>query len=90
MKLSVSSNTRSLVQVPAAREAGMKPSDNVEIAVNVKAARYVPRGVTLRARLDDRLFTAITKASNLDRLEQDPCITSVQVGRTIHEPETTK
>ena len=90
MKFSVSNNTRSRVQVPAAREAGMSPSDDVEIAVNVTAPRYVPKGVTLRARVDDRLFTAITKAHNLDRLEQDPRIFSVQVGRTIHEPETTE
>lgn len=90
MKLSVSNNTRSRVQVPVAREAEMSPFDNVEIAVNVTAPRYVPKGVTLRSRVDDKLFTAITKAHNLDRLEHDPRVSSVQVGQTIHEPETTK
>lgn len=90
MKFSISTNTRSVVHMSAAREADIKPSDDIEIAVNVKIAQYVPKGVTLRARLDDHMFTAVTSVSNLDNLEQDPCIASVQVGQKVHGIELGK
>lgn len=86
MKFSISNNERTRVQVPTAREAAMKPSDDVEVAVNVTTPRYVPQGVILRARVSDQLFTAVTKAHNLSNLEHDPRVSSVQVGRTLRIP----
>lgn len=87
MKFAISNNERSRVQVPTAREATMNPSDDVEVAVNVTTPRYVPQGVTLRARVSDQLFTAVTKAYNLTNLEHDPRVRSVQVGRTLRIPD---
>lgn len=86
MKFSVSKNERQRVQVSPAREATMQPTDVVEIAVDVTSPRYVPEGVELRARVSDQLFTAVTQADNLRRLEHDPHVRSVQVGRTLRVP----
>ena len=47
----------------------------------------MPPGVQVRARINELLFTAITKVKNLSVLEEDPLITSVQVGRALHLPK---
>lgn len=86
MKFSVSKNNNRRVQVSPARQATMRPNDDVEIAVDVAAPQYVPAGVKLRARMSDQLFTAVTKAANLAQLEDDPNVNSVQVGRTLRLP----
>jgi len=84
LKLAVTAGRRSKVKMSPGREASLKPSDVVEIAVETNDEDYVPDKVSLRARIADRIFTGRTTRKNLDKLELDPKIVSVDVGRPLH------
>jgi len=49
----------------------------VEVIVKVRKAGYVPKGVTVRARVDDFIFTADTTADILDKLRGNRLVVSV-------------
>ena len=55
----------------------------VEAIVKVSADQYVPAQVNLRARIDDRMFTATCKFSVIAELEHDPGVVSVAVSRAL-------
>ncbi|HBY58492.1 MAG TPA: hypothetical protein DEH78_01635 [Solibacterales bacterium] len=45
--------------------------------VKVKKAGYVPNGVTVRARIDDEMFTASLPASLVAQVRADPLVASL-------------
>jgi hypothetical protein len=81
MKLSVSTHPYRRVRISAAQLASIKAGDEVEIAVDVSEPGYVPVNMAVRARITDLLFTGITDARNLSRLEHDPKVKSAMVGK---------
>jgi hypothetical protein len=55
----------------------------VEMIVKVKEKNYVPSGVKVRSRIDPMMFTCEAPAETLERLEDDPKVTSVAVSRPL-------
>jgi hypothetical protein len=51
---------------------------NISATVRVNVAGYVPRGLTLRARIDPTLFTADVPVARLPELEADSAVVAVQ------------
>lgn len=87
MKLAISKNDRKRVQIPILRDAKLKPSDEVEIAVEVKEPHYIPKNVTVRSWIDDNLFTGKITRKMLEELDKDVVVRSVQVGQRLHAPK---
>ncbi|GFZ99409.1 hypothetical protein [Sphingobium fuliginis] len=88
VKLAISSNSLKRVQIPVSRDASLKPTDEVEIAVRVTKPNYVPKDVKVRARIDETLFTGKTLRGKLEALNADDAVASVQIGHTIRAPRT--
>jgi hypothetical protein len=59
------------------------PTGTVQVIVKVREAGYVPPAVTLRARIDDCLFTADVPAENLHQLETNPRVVSVAANKKL-------
>jgi hypothetical protein len=57
--------------------------DPIEMIVKVEEDHYVPTGVKVRGRIDATMFTGEASRDVLDRLEQDPKVTSVSVSRPL-------
>lgn len=60
-----------------------EPDQIVEAIIKVGADAYVPVDVNLRARIDDRMFTATCQFGTIARLEEDPDVVSVAVSRPL-------
>ena len=61
----------------------MFSAEEVEAIIKVGADSYVPPDVDLRARIDERMFTATCTFATIARLEDDPDIVSVAVSRPL-------
>lgn len=60
------------------------PDDTVVNAiVKVREPSYVPEGLTVRARIDEMMFTATCRAGTLRRLEADPRVESFALAERI-------
>ena len=59
--------------------------DRTEITAIVKVAEagYVPSGIDVRAQLAPNLFTAKMHRADIDRLDQDPRVLSIDTGRRL-------
>ena len=55
----------------------------LELIIKVNEADYVPDGITVRASIDAYLFTAEAPRRELERLEADPKVESVSVGKPL-------
>jgi hypothetical protein len=55
----------------------------VSAIVKVREANYVPSGVTIRARIDEMMFTASCRADQLRELEGDPRVVSVALTQRL-------
>lgn len=55
----------------------------VSAIVKVREANYVPSGVTVRARIDETMFTASCRAEQLRELESDPRVVSVALAERL-------
>lgn len=53
--------------------------------IRVSAPDYVPPGVTVRARIDDTLFTASFAGELLETLRQDGKIVSIEVSQRLRQ-----
>ncbi len=51
--------------------------------IRVSEPGYVPAGVTLRARIDETMFTASFDEELLATLQQDPKVVSVEVSQRL-------
>ena len=51
--------------------------------VKVAEAGYVPSGIDVRAQIAPNLFTAKMHKADLDRLDQDPRVVSIDTGRRL-------
>lgn len=61
----------------------------LEAVVRVSVPGYVPAGLTVRARLDDTMFTCTLKSGLLAALERDPRVSSISLGKRLRGPEQT-
>ncbi|MBM3458565.1 MAG: hypothetical protein FJX77_08560 [Armatimonadetes bacterium] len=53
------------------------PTDMAQVIVKVREAGYVPPTVTLRARIDEYLFTADVPVDKFPELEHNPQVVSM-------------
>jgi hypothetical protein len=83
LKFSIQEDRRRKVKIPLAAEISLDPADVVEVAVDTVCADYVPKKVTLRARISGTSFTGKTTKKNLDALELDPNVKAVSVGQPL-------
>jgi hypothetical protein len=69
----------------ASRPNGGSLPDDMLVAAIIKVRRpnYVPDGVTVRARIDDTMFTASCRADALRDLERDPLVESVALRKRL-------
>ena len=63
------------------------PSEELTAIIKVAEDGYVPEGVTSRARMGERIFTATLSPRDLDRLEKDPRVVSVEPSRRLRSPD---
>jgi hypothetical protein len=68
---------------PAAPREAIPSSDPLEVVVKVRVAGYVPPAVTVRAQIDDHLFTALVRADQVSAIEQDPRVESVATSQKL-------
>ncbi len=70
-----------LQELPASKsEAVRQAADSttpIEATLLVSAPNYVPDGVTLRARIDEFMFTCAATQATFTQLEQDPRVKSI-------------
>jgi hypothetical protein len=59
------------------------PTGTVQVIVKVRKAGYVPPEATLRARIDEHMFTADVQADELPRLERNPHVVSVAANKRL-------
>lgn len=59
------------------------PTGTVQVIVKVRKADYVPPAVTLRARIDEYLFTADVQADELPLVERDPQVVSLAANKKL-------
>lgn len=57
------------------------------VVVKVRAPGYVPPGFTVRARIDDELYTADASEVQVAAALKDPQVISVERGRRLHEEQ---
>ena len=59
-------------------------SNELSVIVKVSEGGYVPKAVSLRARIDPRMFTATVRHADLDTLNEDPLVLSVSTPKPLH------
>jgi uncharacterized protein (DUF58 family) len=64
-------------------KAKPSPGESVTAIVKVRRGDYVPKGVTLRARIDATMFTASFDAGLLPQLEADPEVESIALSKPL-------
>ena len=64
------------------------PETEVEAIVMVKEANYVPNGITIRAKIDEQMFTTETTMERVEELRKDPHVKSVQTSEKLRFPST--
>ena len=70
-----------LRNLPSRKLAGVRPDvpeENMTAIVKVSEDGYVPAGITRRAQIADRIFTADLTAEQLRQLDDDPLVVSVE------------
>jgi len=61
----------------------LPPETTVTGILKVREPNYVPRYVTLRQRIDDRMFTASFRVRDLEALEADAAVESVALSQPL-------
>ncbi|MBA3314954.1 MAG: hypothetical protein H0T47_16910 [Planctomycetaceae bacterium] len=59
------------------------PTGTVQVIVKVRNAGYVPPAVTIRARIDEHIFTADVPAGELPQLESNPQVVSIAANKKL-------
>jgi len=57
--------------------------ESVEVIIKVRKPNYLPSDVTVRAQIDPYMFTSKIPARTLTKLDQDPEVISVAVGKKL-------
>jgi hypothetical protein len=57
--------------------------ESVEVIIKVRKPNYLPPNVTVRAQIDSHIFTGEIPARALTKLDQDPEVISVAVGKKL-------
>lgn len=65
------------------RPIGADRDADIEVIVKVHKPNYVPRGLKVRARITERMFTASVRQDGLQDLEDDEGVKSVAAGRPL-------
>ncbi len=63
-------------------EAG-KMDNSLSAIIKVNEDGYVPKGVTVRSKIDDTMFTGVFEAHLLKKLDRDANVKSVAVSRRL-------
>jgi hypothetical protein len=74
------------IRIEDLKPAKAPPGDDdkpVEVIIKVHAPRYVPPGVTVRAWIDDVLYTANVPRGKIAELEVDPKVCSVAANKKL-------
>jgi hypothetical protein len=75
--------TKAVIPSKLSGASRAEPNEELTAVVKVSEDGYVPQGVTCRARIGERIFTATLLASELQRLEGDPLVVSVESSRRL-------
>ena len=70
--------------------AGAQPADpegTTTAIVKVSEDGYVPEGVTRRAQIADRIFTAELSSEQLKQLDEDPRVESIEPSKRLETTE---
>jgi hypothetical protein len=67
----------------AAKPAAPADSEIVSAIVKVKVPNYVPKGFTVRSRVDETMFTADCNGSALRSAQEDPNVESVALSKRL-------
>ena len=59
------------------------PTGTVQVIMKVRDPGYVPSEATVRARIDEHLFTADVPADGLARLQENPKVVSVVANKKL-------
>lgn len=59
------------------------PEGDLTAIVKVSEDGYVPEGVTRRAQIADRIFTADLSSDQLQQLDDDPRVVSVEPSKRL-------
>jgi hypothetical protein len=59
------------------------PTGTVPVIIKVRKPNYVPPAATVRARIDEHLFTADIPADKLPQVERDPRVVSVAANKKL-------
>ena len=69
------------------RSAGVEPEPDPDQQVTaifrVRTPGYVPRGVDVRSRIDDEMFTGTARASRLEEVRRDENVVSVAAAEPL-------
>ena len=58
-------------------------SDTVEAIFKVRQPNYIPEGVQLRARIDATMFTGTVQSCEVNRVQSDQYVESVEVSSRL-------
>lgn len=64
-------------------DSGQTDEGAVCAIIKVNAEGYVPKGVTVRSKIDETMFTAEFATRLLDKLDRDSNVESVAVSRRL-------
>ena len=80
VKQDISPNYSKLKLAPSQK---LEKNQNVLAVIKVKQANYVPKGMSLRSRISQNLFTVETSYSQLEILEKDALVTSIELSQNL-------
>ena len=79
----IKSNQFSKVTGDVAIENAQRENTDLRAIIKVTENGYVPDGVRLQERIDDKLFTGEFAPETLQKLESDANVSSVAVSRNV-------
>jgi hypothetical protein len=82
--------SRDRTNTPDKLSGAFLPAPDEEFSAIIKVAEdgYVPEGVTSRARMGERIFTATLSAPDVERLQNDPRVVSIEPSRRLRSPDS--
>jgi hypothetical protein len=59
------------------------PEEEIKVIVKVRSDNYVPPAVSLRARIEPRMFTGLIRVGDLPTLEKDKGVISIAISQPL-------
>lgn len=72
------------IELTGTASSSIDQDDILTAILRVKQPDYVPAGVTLRARIDENMFTGNFKAEDLKDIGSDENVLSIAISRRLH------